>query len=337
MISDFRLVGLTHLLIMLVVGLAVDEGHYVGVLLNGAGFAQIAEDGALVVLRAARRARESCERATTGTFSSLAKAFRPREIARPPGCGSIVPFAEERHCSRHQLQIVDDDQVEAAGVLPEPPGFGAHLGQRNGRCVVDEDPGLNQLAQRGLQLFVIFAARKPFCSFCWSTQACEANMRRSSDSLFISRLKTATMAPWLMAAFWAMLMARAVLPIEGRAAMMISSPFCRPLVRRSNSVKSVASPVTRALLVQIVDRSEGVLDDLIERLEAVGEALLSDLHQLRLGGAQDLERGFALVGGAGNGHGADAHQLAQQALVLDDADVLLDDRRRGKPSVSEAR
>ncbi len=81
-----------------------------------------------------------------------------------------------------------------------------------------------------------------------------------------------------------------------------------------------------ALLVQIVDIPEGVLDDLVERLKAVGEALLADLHQLRFGGAEDFKRGFALVGGAGDGHGADAHQLAQQALVLDDADVLLDDR-----------
>ena len=72
-------------------------------------------------------------------------------------------------------------------------------------------------------------------------------MRRSSDSLLISRLKTATVALLLMAAFCAMLMASAVLPIEGRAAMMISSPFCRPLVMRSSSVKSVASPVTSRL------------------------------------------------------------------------------------------
>ena len=60
-------------------------------------------------------------------------------------------------------------------------------------------------------------------------------MRRSSDSLLISRLKTATVAPWFTAAFCAMLMASAVLPMEGRAAMMMSSPFCRPLVMRSNS------------------------------------------------------------------------------------------------------
>ena len=81
-----------------------------------------------------------------------------------------------------------------------------------------------------------------------------------------------------------------------------------------------------ALLVEIVDGAEGVLDDLVERLEALREALLADLQQLRLGGVEDIEGGLALVGGAGDGRRADAHELAQQALVLDDADVLFDDR-----------
>ena len=59
-------------------------------------------------------------------------------------------------------------------------------------------------------------------------------MRRNSDSLLISRLKTATTALFCVAAFCAMLMPSAVLPIEGRAAMMIRSPFCSPLVMSSS-------------------------------------------------------------------------------------------------------
>jgi hypothetical protein len=72
-------------------------------------------------------------------------------------------------------------------------------------------------------------------------------MRRSSDSLLISRLKTATVALLVTAAFSAMLIASAVLPIEGRAAMMISSPFCSPLVIMSNCLNPVARPVTSRL------------------------------------------------------------------------------------------
>ena len=54
--------------------------------------------------------------------------------------------------------------------------------------------------------------------------------------------------------------------------------------------------------------------------------LLADLQQLRLGDADHLERGFALVGGARDGRRADGHEPAQQALVLDDPDVFLNDR-----------
>ena len=39
-------------------------------------------------------------------------------------------------------------------------------------------------------------------------------------------------------------MASAVLPIEGLAARMIKSPFCKPRVNSSNSVKPVGTPVT---------------------------------------------------------------------------------------------
>ena len=68
------------------------------------------------------------------------------------------------------------------------------------------------------------------------TKACEASMRRSRDSLDISSEKTATTLPSLTAAFSAMLMAQAVLPMLGRAAMMIRSEACRPLVILSNWV-----------------------------------------------------------------------------------------------------
>ena len=55
-------------------------------------------------------------------------------------------------------------------------------------------------------------------------------MRRSKDSFDISREKMATTLPSFTAAFSAMLMAQAVLPMLGRAAMMIRSEACRPLV-----------------------------------------------------------------------------------------------------------
>jgi hypothetical protein len=65
--------------------------------------------------------------------------------------------------------------------------------------------------------------------------------------------------------------------------------------------------------------------------------LLGDLHQPGFGVAEDVKGRFTLVGGARNGHGTDAHELAQQALVLDDADVLFDDRPARQPFSEPAR
>jgi len=105
--------------------------------------------------------------------------------------------------------------------------------------------------------------------------------------------------------------------------MMMSSPFCRPL--QLDEVGGQAGDLA-ALLVKVVDGAEGVLDDLVEGLEALPDALLADLEQVGLGRADHLEGGFTLVGRARDGRRADGHELAQQALVLDDADVLFDHR-----------
>ena len=85
-----------------------------------------------------------------------------------------------------------------------------------------------------------------------------------------------------------------------------------------------------ALLVEIVDGAEGVADDDVERLQALGEAGFAHFEQLRLGLIEDADGVLALVGGLGDGGRADAHEPAQQALVLDDADVVLDDRPAGQ-------
>ncbi len=69
-----------------------------------------------------------------------------------------------------------------------------------------------------------------------------------------------------------------------------------------------------------------VSDDLVETLEAMGDALFADLHQLGLGHAEHVEGSLALVGGASNGRGADGHESTQEALVLDDLDVFFNDR-----------
>ena len=71
----------------------------------------------------------------------------------------------------------------------------------------------------------------------------EEIMRRVSDSADISMLKIAADLFEPSAAFSAMFTASVVLPIEGRPAMMIKSPGCRPEVISSSCLNPVGMPV----------------------------------------------------------------------------------------------
>ena len=89
-------------------------------------------------------------------------------------------------------------------------------------------------------------AAKVFMSVSASVQS----IRCTNWSLLISRLKKATrlgasfcFAP-RRATFWAMFKARAVFPMEGRAARIMKSDGWRPVVSRSRSAKPVERPVT---------------------------------------------------------------------------------------------
>ncbi len=77
-----------------------------------------------------------------------------------------------------------------------------------------------------------------------STPDREHSIRWASCCLDISRLKIATGTFFIIAMCSAMLTANAVLPIDGRAAMMIISPACRPLVISSSSKNPDSWPVT---------------------------------------------------------------------------------------------
>ena len=80
-----------------------------------------------------------------------------------------------------------------------------------------------------------------------------------------------------------MFIANAVLPIEGRAAMITRSDFCKPaghfveivVVRRQSGDALPA-------LQQRIHRSEGILDDLLHAHEAAPNALFGELEDGRL-------------------------------------------------------
>jgi len=68
-------------------------------------------------------------------------------------------------------------------------------------------------------------------------------MRRASWSEGISREKNATFLPCFVAAWLAMLRAKAVLPTDGRAASTMSAPGWSPSVFLSSVAMPVGTPV----------------------------------------------------------------------------------------------
>jgi hypothetical protein len=83
----------------------------------------------------------------------------------------------------------------------------------------------------------------PLRSFCASIRASDVSMRCTSDSLLISSEKNATFFCFSIAACCAMFSTNAVLPIDGRAAMMMRSEGWNPEVMSSRSANPLATPV----------------------------------------------------------------------------------------------
>ncbi|MPN14652.1 hypothetical protein SDC9_161979 [bioreactor metagenome] len=105
-------------------------------------------------------------------------------------------------------------------------------------------------------LAALVASLSPQASTCplfhcsASMLACERISRSPNRSPAISILYTTVCRPAFAAAV-ARCMAKAVLPTEGRAAMMFRSPFCQPAVSLSRSCKPVETPVIPAALLLI--------------------------------------------------------------------------------------
>ena len=105
------------------------------------------------------------------------------------------------------------------------------------------------------------ASKLPERSFSLSTLASAESSLVTNCSLDISRLKTkvAPGASERVATYLAMFSAKAVLPIAGRAATMIRSEGCNPLVLWSRSAKPVGRPVTSLSWAEFRSRVSKVL------------------------------------------------------------------------------
>ena len=88
------------------------------------------------------------------------------------------------------------------------------------------------------------SCRLPVRSFWASTLDSRANRRLTSCSFDISSENMAAHKCSWMVMCWAKLRTKAVLPIEGRAAIRIRSEGCKPAVCLSKSMKPVGIPVT---------------------------------------------------------------------------------------------
>ena len=156
-------------------------------------------------------------------------------------------------------------------------------------------------------------------------RASAVSMRRNSCSLDISRLNTPTVISVFVPTCCAMLSARLVFPIDGRAAMMIRSEGWSPDVISSRSVKPVGTPVIssfRACSFSMVSRLD--LREVPQRDEAVAHLVIGNGEDRVLGLIEDdvgllvglVRRREDLV--------RREDQVPECRLLLDDARVVLD-------------
>ena len=158
----------------------------------------------------------------------------------------------------------------------------------------------------------------------WSTLPTEHSRRCAISALDISSENSATGFCSVTATCSAMLSARLVLPIDGRAARITRFDFCRPDVSRSSSPKPVGRPVTplpSPFSNSMREPVEGLVERLLDEREVLAGAVLRDLVDLLLGHVEQLARVARPVVAELRDLGADADQAAQHRHLAHDLGV----------------
>src|SRR5271170_4588754 len=137
-------------IILLVNLFAKNEHHQVSILLNRPRLAQIRKLRTMIAPTALRRSaqlRKRNHRHQQLLGQRLQPARNRRHFLRPV----LVALAS----ARHQLQIINNDQIQLARRLLQPPRLGPHLAQRNTGSIVNVNRRVRQLFHRAHQFFRI--------------------------------------------------------------------------------------------------------------------------------------------------------------------------------------
>src|SRR6202050_3331430 len=126
---------------------AEDEEHHIRVLLEGAGLTQVGQLRPMIA-PGFGRSTELAERENRHV------QFLREDLQRPGNRGQLLLPVLELAAALHELQVVDDEHVEAMLQL-QATGLRAHLEDADRRRVVDEDLRIVEAAERGGQARVV--------------------------------------------------------------------------------------------------------------------------------------------------------------------------------------
>src|SRR5260221_1382569 len=311
--------------ILLVDLLAKDKHNNVGVLLNRPGFAQIGELRPVVAAPAFGSTAE-LRQGEDGNLEFLGDGF---QSARNGGDFLGAVF-EALAAAGHELQVVDDQQVEAPLRLFEAAGFGAHFAQRNSGRVIDEQERIRKFLH-GADYFLHVVG----------PERAGAHLVRINN-----RARTEQALQQGLTRHFEREDADHLAVVDGGILGNVhgESGLAHGRARRENDevgfleaagflvkIGVVGGEASDALaaLQQSVDRAKGVANDLLDSLEALANTLLGQLTNGSFRVIHDLVGGIGLLAGFGDGGICTAAQPAQNSVFADDSDVVLNGRAVG--------
>ncbi len=307
--------------LLVVVLVAVDEHDDVGVLLDGAGFAQVGHHRALVGprLHASVQLRQRDHRAVAVPWpapSGRARSRRSRwrgSRCRRPSRSSAAGSRSRSGPGWPHWRAWRRARARSSG--PVSAGVSSmNTDDFDSRSTASVSRPHSSLS------------RRPVRRCCWSMRPCEPTIRSASCEAPISIENTTTGRPSLTDTFSAMFSAKAVLPIDGpcRQDDQVARLQARGVAVEVVEAGAHAGDVLGAVLGELGDAVDQLHREHVHALEAllVAVAFLADLEDLAFGLVEDLRDGAALrIERVGGDLVAGGDQLAQDRALAHDLGV----------------